>query len=157
MIESASDNIREHNELFDQARGTYEQTRESVESGEDAEGQIENITQARDTLQEARMNLEEARESLSGIRELEVEPEIHEYSNLLDEALGTQISAESEEIEFYDILEDDPALEDRRDEAQEVLTSVETSYSEAEDAYAAAQSFADENPELLAGNDPQQE
>jgi hypothetical protein len=150
-ISQANVHIREHNQLFEQARSTYEETREAVETGEDAEGQVENIVQARENLESARGNLEEAREDLSGIQELEVEEEIKEYARLLDEALEAQISAESREIEFYALLEDDPALEQRREEAQEILTDVETSYAEAQDTYAAAQSFADENPELLAG------
>lgn len=154
-IVEANEKIREHNRLFDRARATYERTREAVESGEDAEGQVENILGARRDLEEARARLEEAREILAGIPELEVEEEIKEYARLLIRALEAQIAAESREIAFYELLEEDPALEESREEAREILAEAEEAYAEAGEAYAEAQSFADENPELLAREAPE--
>ena len=153
-VAEANEAIEEHNQLFEDARGTYEEARESVEAGEvtsqeTTSQEADRITQARETMQEARDTLEEAREPLSEVQDLEVEAEILEYTGLLSEAVDAQLAAESEEIRFYEILEEDPTLAENREEAEEILAGVGEGYEEAEDAYDRAQEVADANPELL--------
>jgi hypothetical protein len=100
-------------------------------------------------MQEARDTLEEARDPLSEVQNLEVEAEVQDYAGLLSEAIEAQLAAESREIDFYEILEQDPTLADNRAEAEDTLTEVDDGYQEAEDAYARAQEIAAANPELL--------
>jgi hypothetical protein len=153
-VADANEAIDEHNRLFEEARATYEGAKDSVETGEtttqEATSQeIGRFTQARTTMQEARDTLEEAREPLSEVQDLEVEAEIQEYAGLLSEAIDAQLAAENREINFYEILEQDPTLADNRQEAEDLLTEVDDGYAEAEDAYNRAQELADANPELL--------
>jgi hypothetical protein len=78
-----------------------------------------------------------------------VDPELKEYTGLLSNALDTQLAAEAKEIEFYEILEQDPALSENRNEAQDVLADASEGYKKAKDTYGHAQKLADANPELL--------
>jgi tetratricopeptide (TPR) repeat protein len=149
LVDEANEAIEEHNRLFEEARVAYEEAREAVEVGEDASDEAEHIAQARETMQEARDELEEAREPLSEVRPLDVELEIEEYARSLSEAVNTQISAEGQEIDFYELLEQDPTLENGRTEAEDFLSEVDEGYEEAEEAYERAQEIADANPELL--------
>ena len=118
-VADANEAIEEHNQLFEEARGTYEEARESVEAGETTSAEattqeVERITQAREGMEEARDTLEEAREPLSEVQDLEVEAQIQEYAGLLSEAIDAQLAAESREIDFYELLEQDPTLADNR-------------------------------------------
>ncbi|HSL00448.1 MAG TPA: hypothetical protein VK869_08925 [Rubrobacteraceae bacterium] len=148
-ISEANERIAEHNDLFEQARSTYADVKESVESGDDPSQERDRITEAKETLQDARGNLEEARDSLATVQDLDVDPEIKEYSRLLTQAMDAQISAEAKEIEFYEILELDPALENNRDRALDLLSEVGAGYEEAEESYAEAREFADSRPNLI--------
>ena len=149
LVDEANETIEEHNRLFEEARFAYEEARETVEAGEDASEEAEGIAQARETMQEARDELEGAREPLSEVQKLDVEPEIGEYARFLSEAVDAQISAEGREIDFYELLEQDPTLEDSRTEAENILSEVDDGYEEAEEAYERAQKIATANPELL--------
>lgn len=62
--------------------------------------------------------------------------------------MDAQIAAEIREIDFYELLEQDPALEDSREEAESILSEVDEGYEEAEEAYGRAQEIA-ANPALL--------
>jgi DNA repair exonuclease SbcCD ATPase subunit len=148
-ISEANDSIAEHNRLFERARDTYADVKEKVESGDNPSGERENITEAKNTLEEARGNLQDARESLDGVQDLDVDETVKRYASLLSDAMEAQISAEAKEIEFYGILEDDPALENRRDEALDLLSEVGDGYAKAEDAYGKARELANNNPDVL--------
>jgi tetratricopeptide (TPR) repeat protein len=149
LVDDANEAIEEHNRLFEEARFAYEGAREAVEAGEDASEEAERIARARETMQEARDALEEAREPLSEVQELDVEPEIGEYARSLSEAVDAQLSAEDREIDFYELLEQDPTLEDSREEAEGILSEMDEGYDEAEEAYGRAQEIAAANPALL--------
>jgi len=148
-VADANRAIEEHNRLFEEARGTYTKVKEVVEAGGTASKEAGRATQTRETMQEARGQLEEAREPLSTIQDLSVDPELKEYARLLSDALDAQLAAEAKEIEFYEILEQDPALSENRNEAQDILANVGDRYEKAKDAYGHAQERADANPELL--------
>ena len=152
-VAEAGGAIEEHNRLFEEARGTYEEARDAIESeGEDGSGEAEQqqVAQARETMQEARDSLEEAREPLAEVQNLEVSAEVEEYARLLSDTLDAQLAAESREIEFYEILEDDPALSEERDRAEELLTEIDEGYERARGSYAEARELAEANPELLS-------
>lgn len=159
-IERANEEISAHDELFDEARGIYSETQQAVrESGENPEstrrestgttGQAEDISEARDTLEEARDRLQAAQEEISGIQDLEVSQELLRYSRTLDGALADQIRGEEREISFYEILAEDPALEENRDRAIGILAEAEDAYAAAESGYAEAKEIADSNPDLI--------
>jgi hypothetical protein len=63
--------------------------------------------------------------------------------------MGAQISAEDREIQFYTLLEEDPSLQNNREEAENLLEEVGNDYERAEQAYAEARDLADENPDLI--------
>ncbi len=65
--------------------------------------------------------------------------------------MDAQISAEEREMNFYELLEQDPTLQDSRTEAENILSEVDDGYEEAEEAYERAQGLANTNPELLIG------
>lgn len=156
-IERANEEISAHDELFNEARGIYSETQQAVrEGGESPEstdmgttGQAEDISEARDTLEEARDRLQAAQEEISGIQDLEVSQELLRYSRTLDGALADQIRGEEREISFYEILAEDPALEENRDRAIGILAEAEDTYAAAESGYAEAREIADSNPELI--------
>ncbi|MDQ4063503.1 MAG: hypothetical protein M3122_06360 [Actinomycetota bacterium] len=159
-IVEANEAIQEHNRLFEEARSTYEEAKEAVESRgssseDDAkeatnqEEDIEEIAQARETMQEARDTLDGAREPLSEVQDLDVEEEIKQYAMLLAEGVDAQIAAENREITFYETLEQDPTLEDNREDAEEILTEVGDGYEEAQNSYERARELAEANPNLL--------
>ncbi len=148
-IVEANERIAEHNELFEQARSTYADVKESVESGDDPSQEKGRITEARETLQDARTNLEDARDSLGGVQDLDVDPEIKEYARLLAQAMDAQLAAEAKEIQFYEILELDPALENNREKALDLLSEVGDGYEKADRAYGEAREFADSRPKLI--------
>jgi len=161
-VAEANEAIEEHNRLFEEARGTYEGAKEAVESGgssseDDAEEttvqeeDIEEIVQARETMQEARDTLDGSREPLSEVQDLNVEEEITQYAVLLAEGVDAQIAAENREITFYETLEQDPTLEDNREDAEEILTEIGDGYEEAQNSYDRARELAEANPELLGG------
>jgi len=149
LVDEANEAIEEHNRLFEEARVAYEEAREAVEAGEEASDEAERIAQARETMQEAWEELEEAREPLSEVQALDVELEIGEYARSLSEAVDAQIYAEGQEIDFYELLEQDPTLESGRTEAEDILSEVDEGYEEAEETYERAQEIADANLELL--------
>ena len=158
-VADANEAIEEHNQLFADARSTYEEARGSVEAGETTSAEattqeVERIAQAREDMQEARTTLEEAREPLSEVQDLAVEAQIQEYAGLLSEAIDAQLAAESREIDFYELLEQDPTLADNREEAEGILTEVGDGYEEAENAYERAREVANANPELLPEGSP---
>ena len=148
-IAEANDSIAEHNRLFEQARSTYADVKEKVESGDDPANEKERVTEAKETLQEARGNLEDARESLATVQDLDVDQEIKEYSRLLTQAMDAQLAAEAKEIDFYEILELDPALENNREKALDLLSEVGDGYQKADKAYQEARQYADARPKLI--------
>ena len=148
-ISSANKSISEHNELFDEARSTYAEVKQKIESGDDPSKEKDNIAEAKNTLEKARKDLQDARESLETVGELDVDPSVKEYARLLSEAMDTQLAAEAKEIEFYGILEEDPALQDNREKALDLLSEVGDGYQEAEKIYDEAQSLANAHPKLI--------
>lgn len=149
-IARANESIAEHNRLFERARDTYAEVKENIESGDAPAEQAEEITAAREAMQEARGHLQEAQSTLSEVEDLEVEETVRRYAGLLSNAMDRQLEAEAKEIEFYEILEEDPALEERRDEALDLLSEVGENYTAAEQEYEQAQELANSNPDLLS-------
>lgn len=151
FIGEANEAITRHNELFEEARSTYDQVREQIESGQDAEGSAGQVSEARETLQEARDNLEQSRESLQEVLDLEdVEQPVRDYARALSEAMDAQLEAEAREIEFYELLEQDPGLENNRDQALELLSEVGEGYQTAGERYQQARDLADQNQQLIS-------
>jgi hypothetical protein len=150
-ISNANESISEHNNLFDQARSTYSTVKEKIEAGDDPSKEKDNITAAKNNLQEARAHLQDAKGSLETVDDLDVDPAVKEYANLLSEAMQDQLDAEAKEIEFYGILEQDPALENNREEALDLLSEVGEGYQKAEKTYGEAQDLADAHPKLIEG------
>jgi hypothetical protein len=148
-ISEANGAIAEHNRLFDDARGTYADVKQQIEAGNDPSAQQDQITEARDKMEEARSRLQDARDSLGGVNDLDVDPAVKRYAGTLSDAMEAQISAEDREIEFYTLLEEDPALQNNREEAENLLEQVGNDYERAEQAYAEARDLADENPNLI--------
>lgn len=148
-ITSANKSIAKHNKQFQQARDTYSEVKKKVEDGDDPSKEKEQITNAKDTLQNARGNLQDARKSLKGVQDLDVDGKIKKYTSLLSDAMDAQISAEAKEINFYGILEKDPALKDQREKALNLLSGVGDGYKKAEKSYADARELANKNPEIL--------
>jgi hypothetical protein len=148
-ISEANKSIAEHNKLFEQARETYADVKEKIESGEDPSPLRNRITEAKNTLEEARANLDNARESLGTVQDLDVNQTIKDYTSLLSEAMDAQLAAEAKEVQFYDLLEEDPALENNREKALDLLSDIGAGYEKAEEAYTEAQDFADSNPNII--------
>ena len=148
-ISRANGAIEEHNNLFDQARATYSDVKQEIEAGNDPSAQQDRITEARERMEQARSRLQEARGSLRGVSDLDVDPAVKRYAATLSDAMEAQISAEGREIEFYTLLEEDPSLQDNREEAENLLEQVGDDYERAEQAYAEARDLADENPDLI--------
>jgi len=148
-ISKANESISEHNVLFDDARATYADVKQKIESGDDPSKEKDNIAEAKNTLEKARKYLQDARESLGTVAELDVDPSVKEYARLLSEAMDAQLSAEAKEIEFYGILEEDPALQNNREEALDLLSEVGEGYQQAENTYDKAQNVANANPKLI--------
>ena len=149
-IAEANESIAEHNKLFEQARDTYGDVKQQIESGEDpSEEQRDRITEAKNALEEAHANLDNARESIGTIQDLDVDQKIKDYASLLSEAMDAQLAAEAKEIEFYDLLEEDPALENNREKALDLLSEVDAGYKKAEKAYQEAQELANSSPNVI--------
>ncbi len=148
-ISEANDAIAEHNRLFDDARGTYADVKQQIESGNDPSAQQDRITEAREKMEGARSKLQEARDSLGVVDDLDVDPAVKRYAGTLSDAMEAQISAEDREIQFYTLLEEDPSLQNNREEAENLLEQVGNDYERAEQAYAEARDLADENPDLI--------
>ena len=148
-IVEANESIAQHNQLFEQARDTYADVKQQIEAGEDPSGERDRITEAKETLEDARGNLDDARESLAGVQDLEVDRTIKQYARLLSDAMDAQLAAEAKEIQFYDLLEEDPALENNREQALDLLEEIGTGYERAERTYAEAQELADSNPNVI--------
>lgn len=156
-ISAANESVAQHNELFQQTRDTYQDIKERIESsggegGDNAfQEEKDRISEARSNLEEARGDLEDARSSLEGIQDIdELNPAVKEYASTLSAAMESQIQAETQEINFYDLLEEDPILEDNRDEAQRLLSDAGESYQQAENSYEEARELANSNPEVLS-------
>lgn len=151
-IERANEDIAAHDDLYDEARAAYEESQSSAQDEESAETtqSAESAGEARESMQEARSRLEEARREISTIRDLDVSSDLREYSRTLDEALESQLRAERREIEFYELLAEDPALQEDREQATEALDEAEDAYAEADREYQEAAEVADSNPELVA-------
>jgi len=148
-ISSANKSISEHNDLFDKARSTYADVKQNIESGDDPSKEKDSITEAKNTLEKARKYLQDASESLGTVADLDVDPSIKQYARLLSEAMDAQLSAEAKEIDFYGILEEDPALEDDREKALDLLSEVGAGYKKAEKTYGEAQDLANAHPKLI--------
>ncbi len=148
-IMDANEAISEHNRHFGEARDTYASVKEEIESGNDPSAQQDRITEARDAMEQARERLQEANTSLGEVNDLDVDPAVKRYAGTLSNAMEAQISAEDREIEFYALLQEDPALENNRQEALDLLEQVGNDYERADQAYAEARDLADENPELI--------
>ncbi len=151
-IKDANASISEHNKLFEEARATYTDVKQQIESGEDPSQEKDRITEAKNTLEEARQKLKDARESLNTVDDLDVDPKVKEYAGLLSDAMDAQLAAEAKEVQFYGILEEDPALENNREKALDLLSEVGAGYREAEESYTKAQELADSNPGLIEGD-----
>lgn len=149
-IAQANDAISEHNRSFEEARDIYAEARENIESGDKPQKQTDRIAEAKNTLEDARGSLQNARESIQSVREFEdVDPTVDKYAGLLAKAMDAQLAAESGEIEFYGILQEDPALENKREEALDLLSKVGDDYATAEENYGKAQELANSNPDVL--------
>ena len=148
-ISNANESISEHNKLFDDARSTYADVKQKIESGDDPSKEKDNIAEAKNTLEQARKDLQDARESLETVDGLDVDPSVKEYAGLLSEAMDDQLAAEAKEIEFYGILEEDPALQNNREEALDLLSEVGEGYQKAEKTYGEAQDLANAHPKLI--------
>lgn len=148
-ISKANQSISEHNQLFDDARSTYADVKQKIESGDDPSKEKDNIAEAKNTLEQARKDLQDARESLETVAGLDVDPSVKEYAGLLSEAMDAQLAAEAKEIEFYGILEEDPTLQNNREEALALLSEVGEGYQKAEQTYEEAQNLANANPKLI--------
>lgn len=148
-ISDANKSISEHNKLFDEARSTYADVKQKIESGDDPSKEKGRITEAKRALEEARKDLQDASDSLDSVKDLDVDPTIKKYAGLLSEAMDAQLAAEAKEIEFYGILEKDPALEDNREKALDLLSEVGEGYQKAERTYAEAQDLANSHPKLI--------
>jgi DNA repair ATPase RecN len=151
-ISNANQSISEHNKLFDRARSTYATVKTKIENGDDPSQEKDEITGAKNDLEEARNHLQDASASLDTVNDLDVDPAVKEYANLLSEAMQDQLDAEAKEIEFYGILEQDPALKDNREQALDLLTEIGEGYQQAEKTYGEAQEFADAHPKLIEGS-----
>jgi outer membrane murein-binding lipoprotein Lpp len=116
-ISNANKSIAQHNELFEDARSTYADVKQKIESGEDPSKEKDNIAEAKNTLEEARTYLQDA--------------------------------AEAKEIEFYGILEEDPALQENREEALDLLSEVGEGYQKAKKIYDEAHDVANAHPRLI--------
>ena len=149
-ISNANKSISEHNELFDDARSTYANVKQKIESGDDPSKEKDNIAEAKNTLERARKDLQDARESLGTIADLDIDPSVKEYAGLLSEAMDAQLAAEAKEIEFYGILEEDPTLQNNREKALDLLSEVGEGYQKAEKLYQKAQNLANAHPKLIA-------
>lgn len=148
-VTEANGAIEEHNRLFDQARESYATARENIEAGEEPEDQEDNITEAQETLQRARDSLQDAAARMEDVREMDVDPVIKRYAGQLAEAMEAQLSAEAREIEFYEIMEEDPALTDNRERALEILGQAGDDYERADESYAEARELASSNPKII--------
>ena len=148
-ISNANESISRHNALFDDARSTYADVKQKIESGNDPSKEKDNIAEAKNTLEKARKHLQDARESLGTVADLNVDPSVKEYASLLSEAMDAQLAAEAKEIEFYGILEEDPALQNNREEALDLLSEVGEGYQKAEKIYDEAKNVANANPKLI--------
>ncbi|MDQ3942636.1 MAG: hypothetical protein M3254_05985, partial [Actinomycetota bacterium] len=137
------------NVLFDDARSTYANVKQKIESGDDPSKEKDNIAEAKNTLEKARKYLQDARESIGTVADLDVDPSVKEYASLLSEAMDAQLAAEAKEIEFYGILEEDPALQENREEALDLLSEVGEGYQKAEKTYDEAQDVANAHPRLI--------
>jgi outer membrane murein-binding lipoprotein Lpp len=148
-ISNANESISQHNQLFDEARSTYRDVKQKIESGDDPSKEKANITEAKNTLEEARKHLQDARASLGTIADLDIDPSVKEYAGLLSDAMDAQLAAEAKEIEFYGILEEDPTLQNNREKALDLLSEVGNGYQKAENLYDKAQNLANEHPKLI--------
>jgi hypothetical protein len=148
-IVEANQSIAEHNKLFEQARDTYGDVKQQIEAGEDPSQERDRITEAKNTLEEARGYLDDARESLASVQDLDVDKDIKQYASLLSEAMDDQLAAEAKEIDFYDLLDEDPALQNNRDKALDLLDEIGAGYKEAENTYGEAQQLADSKPNVI--------
>jgi tetratricopeptide (TPR) repeat protein len=153
-ISAANEAVTQHNELFQQTRNTYQGVKDEIESsgGEgDFQQERDRIAEARSNLEEARGHLEDARSSLEDVQNIdELDPVVRDYARTLSEAMDAQIEAETQEIQFYDLLEEDPILEDNREEAQQLLSEAGESYQQAENSYEEARQLANSNPDALS-------
>jgi hypothetical protein len=148
-IAEANKSIAEHNDLFEKARNIYADAKQKIESGEDPSQEKGHITEAKNTLQVARGNLVDARDSLGTVQDLDVDQTVKNYAGLLSQAMDAQLAAEAKEIEFYGILEEDPALQNNREEALDLLSEVGEGYQKAEKTYDEAQNLANAHPKLI--------
>ena len=148
-INNANKSISEHNELFAKARSTYAAVKQKIESGDDPSEEKDSIAEAKNTLEKARKHLQDARESLGTVADLDVDPSVTKYARLQSEAMDAQLAAEAKEIEFYGILEEDPALQSNREKAIDLLSEVGNDYQKAKKIYDEAQKVADANPKLI--------
>ncbi len=148
-ISDANKSISEHNKLFDEARSTYADVKQKIESGDDPSKEKGRIAEAKNALEEARKDLQDASESLESVAGLDVDPSVKKYAGLLSEAMDAQLAAEAKEIEFYGILEEDPALQNNREKALDLLSEVGEGYQKAEQTYDEAQNLANSHPKLI--------
>jgi CHASE3 domain sensor protein len=148
-IADANKSIVEHNQLFEKARNIYADAKQKIESGEDPSQEKGHITEAKKTLEVARGDLGDARDSLGTVQDLNVDKTVKNYASLLSQAMDAQLAAEAKEIEYYDLLEEDPALQNNRQKATDLLSEISAGYQKAEKAYSQAQDLANSNPKVI--------
>jgi hypothetical protein len=83
------------------------------------------------------------------VQDLDVDKDIKQYASLLSEAMDAQLAAEAKEVQFYDLLEEDPALENNREKALDLLDEIGAGYEKAEKTYGEAQDLADSKPKVI--------
>lgn len=145
--------IDEHNRLFARARDTYNEVKGNIESGDRPANQREDIVRAGEDLQEARGHLRDAREDLSSIPDMDIEEPVREYAWTFSGAVERQLAAETRELEFYRLLQEDPSLDGNREEALNLLDEVGGEYAAAEEEYGRAQRLANENSGIISPTD----
>ena len=148
-VAAANKSIQQHNKLFQDARDTYADVKKKIESSKDPSKEKTRVSEARKTMQDARGHLQEARSSMQEVKDLDVKSTVKDYAKTLSTAMDDQLAAEAKEIEFYGVLEDDPALKDNRKKALDLLSEVGDGYKKAGKSYEKAQKLADSHPKMI--------
>lgn len=148
-IAEANKSISEHNKLVERAHSEYADVKKSLDSGGNPSKEVKRIGEIKSTFQKARGDLSDARDSLNSVQDMDVNPKVKKYTRLLSSAIDDQLAAESKEIEFYGLLQEDPTLKHNRDQAQKILSQASQGYESAAASYQKAQKLANANPKLI--------
>jgi rubrerythrin len=154
IIKEANGKISDHNRLFQKARNSYAATKEAIESkGGEPSQQKEKISGIIDTMRGARQNLNDAQSSLQRIQGLDVSRPVSRYARALSEGINAQLAAEKKEIQFYEILREDPAIADNRERAQKALDGAQQDYEKAQEGSNRATKIAEQNPQITSASE----